>query len=56
MVTYALDAFVWVYVIRVSTRWVIILVYDRFYRTLVDASAAVNTDIINDYCHRVLLG
>jgi hypothetical protein len=56
MVANTLDTFVSVYVIDLFTRWVIVLVYDRFYRTLVDASAAVNTGIINDYCHRVLLG
>jgi hypothetical protein len=56
VVTDTLDTFVAVNVIDLFTRWVIVLVYNRFYRTLVDASAAVNTGIINDYCHRVLLG
>jgi hypothetical protein len=50
-----LDALVRIDVIGVLTRGVIVLVYDRFDRALVDTCRTVDADVRNHYCHLVLL-
>jgi len=54
-VVYTLDTLIRVYVVDLLTCWVIILINNRFYRTLVDTSSTVDTGICNNYCHFFLL-
>ena len=46
MITYTLNTLVFIYVVDLFTRWVIILIYNCFYRTFVNTSCTVDTSIM----------